>query len=105
MRVIVRLRPEEKSTCAGGKDLAGSCVTHIQQSKLTVQDPGYDTGGSSGKKELRGIQAHDFTFDRVFGPESTQEDVFDTVKPLVHSTVDGEKGHRGAGRGGMRRGK
>lgn len=93
VRVVVRLRPEEQSTCAGGTNLAGSCVTRIEQKKISVEEPtGNNSGGSSGTKEQRGRQAHYFTFDRVFGPEATQEEVFDTVRPLVNATVDGEEG-------------
>ena len=124
--VVVRLRPEEQSTDAGGADLAGSCVLCVEDHKMTVVDPGGGRtsssgggaagssgggGGSSsggggsggggsvgsgGKGEARreqqqqGKQAHDFTFDRVFGPGASQEEVFESVKPLVHATVDGE---------------
>lgn len=92
VRVIVRLRPEEQSTCAGGNNLAGSCVTRIEQKKITIEDPTENSGGCSGTKEQRGRQAHDFTFDRVFGPEATQEELFENVRPLVNATVDGEEG-------------
>eukprot|EP00736_Rhodelphis_marinus_P011883 Rmarinus@m.599 len=30
-----------------------------------------------------------FTFDRVFGPQSTQEDVFEDTSPLLQSVIDG----------------
>lgn len=114
VRVIVRLRPEERSTCADGKDLAGSCILCVQDQKLTVVDPcrgrsgsggggGVAAGGKREQQQQQGQQAHDFSFDRVFGPEATQEEVFDTVKPLVHATVDGEKvvirARGGGGRG------
>ncbi|CAM9545792.1 unnamed protein product, partial [Hapterophycus canaliculatus] len=104
VRVIVRLRPEEQEggALAGGRDMAGSCVLGVEDQKLTVVDPRRrsSTGGSSGsgtggggdggrRGEEQHQQAHDFSFDRVFGPEASQEDVFDTVKPLVHATVDG----------------
>lgn len=103
VRVIVRLRPEEQEggALAGGKDLAGSCILCVDEKNLTVVDPGRrSSGGGSGVVRAAGgagkrgedqhQQAHDFSFDRVFGPEATQDDVFDTVKPLVHATVDGE---------------
>ncbi len=106
MRVIVRLRPEEQEggALAGGKDMAGSCIQCVDDKKLTVVDPrrrssggggGISVAGGGGKRgedQHQRQQAHDFTFDRVFGPEATQDDVFDTVKPLVHATVDGELG-------------
>jgi len=138
VRVIVRLRPEEQEggALAGGKDMAGCCIQCVDDKKLTVVDPrrrrssgggsgtcrrssgggsGISTAGGGGKRgedQHQHQQAHDFTFDRVFGPEATQDDVFDTVKPLVHATVDGKTGHvaesclgqeraRGAGAGGV----
>lgn len=104
VQVIVRLRPEEEEggAHAGGKDMAGSCVLGVEHQKLTVVDPrrrsshggggGGNTGGGDGSRrgEEQHQQAYDFSFDRVFGPEATQDEVFDTVKPLVHATVDGE---------------
>lgn len=104
VRVIVRLRPEEQEggALAGGKDMAGSCVLGLEDQKLTVVDPrrrssngggasGNGGGGDGGRRgEEQHQQAYDFSFDRVFGPEATQDDVFETVKPLVHATVDGE---------------
>lgn len=103
VRVIVRLRPEEQEggALAGGKNLAGSCILCVDEKNLTVVEPGRrgsggGGGGGAGSGGKRGEeqhqQAHDFSFDRVFGPEATQDDVFDTVKPLVHATVDGEMG-------------
>lgn len=102
VRVIVRLRPEEREggALAGGKDMAGSCILCVDEKNMTVVEPGRRsssgggsaTGGGGKRGEDQHQQAHDFSFDRVFGPEATQDDVFDTVKPLVHATVDGEMG-------------
>ncbi|CAN0272545.1 unnamed protein product [Pylaiella littoralis] len=77
--------------------MAGSCVLCVDDQTLTVMDPrrrssgsGNAAAGGGGKRgEEQHQQAHDFSFDRVFGPEATQDDVFNTVKPLVHATVDG----------------
>lgn len=47
---------------------------------------------SSVKSSINGKpleQKHLFTFDRTFGPASTQEDVFDEVSMLVQSALDG----------------
>lgn len=104
VRVIVRLRPEEQQGDAlvGGKDMAGSCILSVDDQKLTIVDPRRRSSGSGNAAAAGGgggvgkrgdeqhQQAHDFSFDRVFGPAATQDDVFDTVKPLVHATVDGE---------------
>lgn len=93
VKVIVRARPEEQSSYADGKKLDGSCVRCVDDHTLTISDPGRSSS-ERGETRERGHQqdqqAHDFTFDRVFGPESQQDEVFDMVKPLVHATVDGE---------------
>lgn len=32
---------------------------------------------------------HEFSFDHVFPPNSSQEDIFDLVSPLIQSALDG----------------
>jgi kinesin family protein 5 len=37
-----------------------------------------------------GVGTHDFAFDRVFTPDSTQEDVYnETAKPLINEIMNG----------------
>jgi len=38
---------------------------------------------------MRNLNLHSFKFDRVFSPESSQEEVFDNAKSLVDSCLDG----------------
>lgn len=37
------------------------------------------------------MQSHKFKFDKVFNYDSTQQDVFDEVKEIVKSALDGFK--------------
>lgn len=115
VHVIVRLRPEENATTspgagttgpatsnggpggrltADGQVLAGSCILSIGDKKLTIVDPDKFSSSCSGRSKRNSSteskQAHDFAFDRVFGPSATQTEVFETVKPLVHATVEGK---------------
>lgn len=92
VRVVVRLRPEEvdcdshgANACADGQRLGGSCVLTAEDKKLTIIDPATNRGRDNEK------QAHDFAFDRVFGPGASQSEVFEIAKPLVHATVDGKE--------------
>ncbi|KAI4518177.1 C-terminal kinesin [Schizophyllum commune Loenen D] len=51
--------------------------------QLTVRAPGESATGQSRP------ESHQFAFDRVFGPSSTQEDIFADVADLTQSAVDG----------------
>eukprot|EP00897_Mesotaenium_endlicherianum_P007914 jgi/Mesen1/7150/ME000037S06515 len=81
IRVYCRVRPQQPS------DAANHVVVHTSGSEqeITVTSAG---GGAGGAK--RGRDAHKtFIFDRVFGASSCQEEVFDDMKPLVRSVLDG----------------
>jgi DNA replication protein DnaC len=39
---------------------------------------------------LSNYSKHDFTFDKIFGPESTQEEVYEfTVKKAINKVIEG----------------
>lgn len=42
------------------------------------------------------LQKHNFAFDRVFSPGTSQEGVFDEISELVQSALDGHKVGRGS---------
>ncbi|CAM9736444.1 unnamed protein product [Choristocarpus tenellus] len=82
VKVIVRLRPQEENT--DKQDLSGSCILSVEDTKLTIVDPLPPASHS-----VEGNNAHDFTFDKVFGTDASQAEVFEQVKPLVHAAVEG----------------
>uniref|UniRef100_A0A0G4FCF8 Kinesin motor domain-containing protein n=1 Tax=Chromera velia CCMP2878 TaxID=1169474 RepID=A0A0G4FCF8_9ALVE len=71
IRVYCRLRPMAKYEVEKGSE---DVVELIDEFSLKAHSQ-------------RGVQ--DFTFDKVFGPQSTQEEVFEDVRRLVSSAVDG----------------
>ncbi|EFX88965.1 hypothetical protein DAPPUDRAFT_95626 [Daphnia pulex] len=53
---------------------------HNNTVKLTQMKP-----SASGERHSK----HEFNFDQVFGPNATQQQVFDEIKPLIQSALDG----------------
>ncbi|KAH7431921.1 hypothetical protein KP509_08G073300 [Ceratopteris richardii] len=86
-------------------ELKGNIRVFCRVRPLLPDDDGYNMGEVSvlqypNSTELigRGIelvqfqgQKHAFTFDRVFGPEVKQEDVFEEISQLIQSALDGYK--------------
>lgn len=70
VRVFCRVRP-----------LAHTNSLHAQSSPVTVEQERITVKAAGIKRE--------FGADRVFGQESTQEDVFEEVKPILRSALDG----------------
>lgn len=79
IRVICRLRPQNKVEAeAGGKE----CIDYTNTSmKIKVQDRADD------------FSEHEFTFDRVCGPEVPQSDLFEfAARPVVGGVLSGYNG-------------
>ncbi|KAJ3692084.1 hypothetical protein LUZ60_012434 [Juncus effusus] len=75
IRVYCRIRP-----FLPGEDRKSSSVDNIgENGELTLSNP--SKAGKEGNKL--------FTFNKVFGPSSTQEQVFLDIRPLVRSVLDG----------------
>ena len=77
IRVICRLRPENKLEQESGGSV---CVTYTSDTlRIRLKD--------------RGDESQDFTFDRIFGPEDSQDSVFATTAlPVVEGVLDGYNG-------------
>lgn len=78
IRVFARVRPplsieSEKALCGW---------SFVDESSLEIVSNELSAGG---RKQLR----HDFNFDHVFDPNTTQEEIFEIVSPLIQSALDG----------------
>ncbi|KAL2254159.1 UNVERIFIED_CONTAM: Kinesin-like protein KIN-14G [Sesamum indicum] len=73
IRVYCRIRP-----FLPGQPTGSSTVEVIDEKTLTVLTP---SKYGKGKKS--------FTFNRVFGPSASQEEVFSDTQPLIRSVLDG----------------
>ncbi|KAL9366349.1 hypothetical protein Peur_037548 [Populus x canadensis] len=78
IRVFCRVRPllPEDSPGADGKDVSYPTTTESLGRGIDLTQNG---------------QKYSFTFDKVFMPDSTQEDVFVEISQLVQSALDGYK--------------
>lgn len=74
IRVYCRVRP----FLTGQQNRFGS-VDSIEEGKITIVTP--SKYGKEGRKT--------FTFNKVFGPFSTQAEVFSDTQPLIRSVLDG----------------
>lgn len=85
VRVFCRVRPLSKTEEDGSESIA---LVPITTGDLSGR--GLELENSNQKSALnKDAQKHMFTFDRTFGPCSTQEEVFEEVSMLVQSALDG----------------
>ncbi|KAK3036758.1 hypothetical protein RJ639_029723 [Escallonia herrerae] len=74
IRVYCRVRP-----FLPGQPNRLSTVCHIDDGNIKITTP--SKYGKEGRKS--------FTFNKVFGPSTTQEEVFSDTEPLIRSVLDG----------------
>ena len=118
IRVLVRVRPlndKESSKISvlqlhssGGASRAIDFGINVNNNSSSNESSNNDTNattvGSSGagegtvsiidcgQQQQQQQQQHSFTYDAVFGPESQQRDVFESVKGIVDAVVGGYNG-------------
>ena len=89
IRVFVRVRPVLEGETASplirfpGHD-GSSCSDDITKKLVEVTEPKKDRGGLSDRRKK-----WKFAFDEVFGPNTSQSQVWVATEPLVQSAIDG----------------
>ncbi|KAG9071698.1 kinesin-like nuclear fusion protein [Linnemannia hyalina] len=85
IRVFCRVRPVSSSVNASKNETATASITYPDIEGRQIEFA-HATETATGSQVAK---AYPFTFDRVFQPTSTQEDVFEEISQLVQSALDG----------------
>lgn len=90
VRVFCRVRPlsQEEEDAREKTSLVPVSTGDLSGRGLELENANSSTKPSVSQDKNQ-QQKHLFTFDRTFGPTSTQEDVFEEVSMLVQSALDG----------------
>ncbi|KAM9166046.1 kinesin-like protein KIF20A [Pangshura tecta] len=90
LKVYLRVRPFSKAELESNE--SQDCVIIENQETVTLQAPKDSFTMKNSEKGI-GQSVHQFTFTKVFGPETTQSDFFEgTVKEIVNAYIDGANG-------------
>ncbi|XP_075776784.1 kinesin-like protein KIF20A isoform X1 [Pelodiscus sinensis] len=90
LRVYLRVRPFSKAELESKE--SQDCVIIENSETVTLQAPKESFTVKNSEKGI-GQSVHQFTFTKVFGPETTQSDFFEgTMKDIVKSYIDGANG-------------
>jgi kinesin family protein C1 len=84
IRVMCRVRPVFDNGAEG--EVAKLSYPDIDRESKELEILGKEEKSSLGNISRK---AHAFTFDRVFGPESQNQEVFEEISQLVQSALDG----------------
>jgi kinesin family protein C1 len=109
VRVFCRVRPSSSSQAgseSGSQQHSNLSFPDaaLERKQIAVLPAGSPNGDGSGAGNSAGGKELMYSYDRVFECDTTQEQVFDEVSPLVQSAVDGHKvcvfayGHTGSGK-------
>ena len=84
IRVMCRVRPV--STVVAKEETAKITFPDVEKESKELEILGREEKSSLGNVTRK---PHAFTFDRVFGPESQNEEVFEEISQLIQSALDG----------------
>ncbi|KAL4087199.1 hypothetical protein PRIC1_013096 [Phytophthora ramorum] len=98
IQVFCRVRPiiNEELEKSWGSKLAVNVVNQSDLAAMDIRPDRLFSSNSNGSNGNMDALANNsswkvFTFDRILGPEETQNDVFREVEPIAQSVVDGFK--------------
>ena len=84
IRVFCRIRPiKHKGTTSTKENVEGGPILHADDHEIHIVQ-GHES--ATGKSVSRSFT---FSFDKVFGPDATQSQVFEEISQLVQSALDG----------------
>ncbi|XP_030405314.1 kinesin-like protein KIF20A [Gopherus evgoodei] len=90
LKVYLRVRPFSKGELESNE--SQDCVIIENSETVTLQAPKESFTMKNSEKGI-GQSVHQFTFTKVFGPETTQSDFFEgTMKEIVKAYIDGANG-------------
>lgn len=88
LKVYLRVRPFSKNEIANNE--SQDCINIENSEMVTLQAPKESSAMKNSEKGI-GQSMHKFTFTKIFGPDTSQEEFFEgTVKDLVNYLVDGK---------------
>ncbi|KAK6986889.1 carboxy-terminal kinesin 2-like isoform X2 [Biomphalaria glabrata] len=92
IRVFCRVRPLLGEEQLGNNGIINHINFPDMDSKIIELDKLADVSVNESmlsSKTARGVSKYEFTFDKVFKPESSQSEVFEEISQLVQSALDG----------------
>ena len=89
IRVAVRLRPEEKEKETSSYSLSSSQTSSSSSSSCVDSNEITNALKISKNKDGGGSESFGFTFDNVWGTNTSQEAIFEEVKEMINESLQG----------------
>ncbi|KAG0307023.1 kinesin-like nuclear fusion protein, partial [Dissophora globulifera] len=87
IRVFCRVRPVATYENAPKTETTAALIKYSDQEGREIEFTQTSSGSATGASQAE--KSYPFTFDKVFPPTSSQDDVFEEISQLVQSALDG----------------